>query len=263
MSDSQVTGSTMYIDSHCHLDHPALASRLVDVLASARAVGVERFIIPGVTPEKWPEIDRLASTTEGVSAAFGLHPMFADRYDGRLQEELSRYAADAKAIGEIGLDYALDEVSRDAQKAAFRGQLRLAVRMGLPVIIHCRRAFEDLIQILREEHVCTVGGVMHAYSGSAEMARMFIEENLLISLSGTITYRNAVKSPLVASRIALENLLLETDSPDLAPEPYRGKVNEPAYLLETARMVAAVKGIDLEVVARTTTANAERLFRIG
>lgn len=253
----------MFIDSHCHLDHPALAARLADVLASARAVGVERFIIPGVTPEKWPEIARLASTTEGVSAAFGLHPMFADRYDDRMLDELAGYAADARAIGEIGLDYALDEVSRNAQKTAFRGQLRLAVRMGLPVIIHCRRAFEDLMQILREEHVREVGGVMHAYSCSAEMARIFIGENLLISFSGTITYRNAVKGPLVASRVALEHLLLETDSPDLAPEPYRGKVNEPAFLLETARMVAAVKGVEVEEVARVTTSNAERLFRIG
>jgi len=253
----------MYIDSHCHLDHPVLASRLDDVLASARAVGVEGVIIPGVTPEKWQEIDRLASTIEGVSAAFGLHPMFADRYEVRLFEKLVRYAADAVAIGEIGLDYALNEIPRDTQKTAFRGQLRLAVRMGLPVIIHCRRAFEDLIQILREEHVREVGGVMHAYSGSAEMARMFIRENLLISLSGTITYRNAVKGPLVASRIALEHLLLETDSPDLAPEPYRGKVNEPAYLLEIARMVAAVKGVELEEVERATSANAKRLFRIG
>ncbi|MRR53643.1 MAG: TatD family deoxyribonuclease [Deltaproteobacteria bacterium] len=253
----------MFIDSHCHLDHPALAARLADVLVSARAVGVERFIIPGVTPEKWSEIARLASTTEGVSAAFGLHPMFADRYDDRMLDELAGYAADARAIGEIGLDYALDEVSRNAQKTAFRGQLRLAVRMGLPVIIHCRRAFEDLMQILREEHVREVGGVMHAYSGSAEMARIFIGENLLISFSGTITYRNAVKGPLVASRVALEHLLLETDSPDLAPEPYRGKVNEPAFLLETARMVAAVKGVEVEEVARVTTSNAERLFRIG
>jgi len=253
----------MFIDSHCHLDHPALASRLDDVLATARAVGVERFIVPGVTPEKWPEIARMASSTKGVFAAFGLHPMFADRYDEQLLEELSRFVASAKAIGEIGLDYALNEVSRDVQKAAFRGQLRLAVRMGLPVIIHCRRAFEDLLQVLREEHVREVGGVMHAYSGSAEMARMFIGENLLISLSGTITFRNAVKSPLVASRIALEHLLLETDSPDMAPEPFRGKANEPAFLLETARMVAAVKGIDLGEVARVTTSNAERLFRIG
>jgi len=253
----------MYVDSHCHLDHPSLASRLDDVLASARAAGVEKFIVPGVSPEKWAGIARLAAGTTGVFAAFGLHPMLAGRYDETLLEELARYAANAIAIGEIGLDYVLSGVPRDVQVIAFRSQLHLAVRMGLPVIIHCRKAFSDLILILREEGVREVGGVMHAYSGSAEMAHQFIKENLLISLAGTVTYRNAVKSPLVASLISLENLLLETDSPDMAPEPHRGKVNEPAFLLETARTVAEVKGIDIEEVARATTANAERLFRLG
>ena len=253
----------MYVDTHCHLDHPTLASRLDDVLASARAVGVERFIVPGVSPENWDGVAQVASKTPGVFSAFGLHPMLAVRYDGLLLEDLARYAAKAVAIGEIGLDYALPGIPREEQATAFRGQLRLAVRLGLPVIIHCRQAFDDLLHIMREERVREVGGVMHAYSGSYEMARLFGREGLLISLSGTLTYRNAVKSPLVASRMPLEQLLLETDSPDMAPEPYRGKVNEPAFLLETARAVAEVKGIDLEEVARVTTANAERLFQIG
>ncbi len=253
----------MYVDTHCHLDHPALASRLEEVLASAREVGVERFIVPGVSPEKWEGIARLAAGTPGVFAAFGLHPMLAAQYKEPLLENLAGYAANAVGIGEIGLDYALTGVSREAQATAFRGQLRLAVRMGLPVIIHCRRAFDDLIHILREEQVRKVGGVMHAYSGSPEMARIFAKEGLLISLSGTVTYKNAVKSPLVASRIPLEQLLLETDSPDMAPEPYRGKVNEPAFLLETARAVARVRGVDIKEIASVTTANAERLFLIG
>jgi TatD DNase family protein len=252
----------MYIDSHCHLDHPSLASRLDTVLFSARAVGVERFIVPGVSREKWAGIARLAAGTTGVFAAFGLHPMFAARYDEQLLEELARYAAKAIAMGEIGLDYALSGVSREEQVTAFRGQLRLAVRMGLPVIIHCRQAFADLLHILREERVRQVGGVMHAYSGSYEMACLFGKEGLLISLSGAVTYRNAVKSPLVASRMSLEQLLLETDSPDMAPEPYRGKVNEPAFLVETVRAVARIRDISVEEVAQVTTANAERLFRI-
>jgi len=253
----------MYVDSHCHLDHPSLASRLDDVLASARAAGVERFIVPGVSPEKWEGISRLAADTPGVFPAFGLHPMLAARYDEPLLEDLVRYAGKAVAIGEIGLDYVLSGVPREVQVKAFRGQLRLAVRMGFPVIIHCRKAFGDLIHILREEGVREVGGVMHAYSGSAEMAHQFIKENLLISLAGTVTYRNAVKSPLVAARIPLEFLLLETDSPDMALEPHRGKVNEPAYLLETARTVAGIRAIGVEELAQVTTANAERLFRLG
>ena len=242
--------------------HP-LRRDSIDVLASAREVGVERFIVPGVSPEKWEGIARLAAGTPGVYSAFGLHPMLAAHYEEPLLENLAGYAANAVAIGEIGLDYALTGVSREAQATALRGQLRLAVRMGLPVIIHCRRAFDDLIHILREERVREVGGVMHAYSGSPEMARIFAKEGLLISLSGTLTYNNAVKSPLVASRIPLEQLLLETDAPDMAPEPHRGKVNEPAYLPETARAVARVREIGVDEVARVTTTNAERLFRIG
>ncbi|MDD2335361.1 MAG: TatD family hydrolase [Geobacteraceae bacterium] len=252
----------MYVDTHCHLDHPSLATRLDDVLASARAVGVERFIVPGVSPEKWEGIARLAAGTPGVFAAFGLHPMLAARYDEPLLEALAEYAAKAVAIGEIGLDYALAGVSRKEQATAFRGQLRLAVRMGLPVIIHCRQAFDDLIHILREERVREVGGVMHAYSGSYEMACLFGKEGVLISFSGSVTYSNAVKTPRVASRIPLEQLLLETDSPDMAPEPYRGKINEPAFLLETARAVARIREIGIDEVAQKTTANAERLFRI-
>jgi TatD DNase family protein len=252
----------MYVDSHCHLDHPSLSTRLAEVLASARAAGVERFVVPGVSPEKWDGISRLAAGTPGVFPAFGLHPMLAARYDEPLLEDLARYAGKAVAIGEIGLDYHLSGVSREVQVKAFRGQLRLAVRMGLPVIIHCRKAFHDLIGILREERVREVSGVMHAYSGSPEMAAIFMEEKLQISLSGTVTYRNAVKGPLVAARIPLDHLLLETDSPDMAPEPHRGKVNEPAFLLETARAVARVRGISVEELARVTTANAERLFRM-
>jgi TatD DNase family protein len=252
----------MFVDTHCHLDHPNLASRLDAVLASAREVGVERFIVPGVSPEKWEGIARLAAGTPGVFTAFGLHPMLAARYEEPLLEDLAVYAASAVAIGEIGLDYALKGVSREEQATAFRGQLRLAVGIGLPVIIHCRQAFDDLIHILREERVREVGGVMHAYSGSYEMARIFAKEGLLISLSGTVTYSNAVKSPLVASRIPLEQLLLETDSPDMAPEPCRGEINEPALLLATARAVARIRNIGLEDVARATTANAERLFRL-
>jgi len=252
----------MYVDSHCHLDHPSLSARLAEVLASAHAAGVEKYIVPGVSPEKWEGISRLAASTPGVFPAFGLHPLSAAHYDDSLLEDLARYAGQAVAIGEIGLDYSLSGVSREAQVKAFRGQLRLAVRMGLPVIIHCRKAFHDLIGILREERVRAVGGVMHAYSGSPEMAAIFMAEKLLISLSGTVTYRNAVKAPLVAARIPLDHLLLETDSPDMAPEPYRGTVNEPAFLLETARAIARIRGVGVEEVARATTANAERLFRL-
>ncbi len=254
---------TMFVDTHCHLDHPSLSLRLDEVLDSARVAGVNRFIVPGVAPEGWQAIARLAARDQGVFPAFGLHPMLASRYDEPLLEELARYAEGAVAIGEIGLDYAITGVSREQQARALRGQLRLAVRLGLPVLIHCRRAFDDLVRILKEERVREVGGVMHAYSGSPEIARICIKHGLLISLVGTVTYRNAKKSPRVAAEIPLDHLLLETDAPDMAPEPYRGKVNEPAFLIETARAVAGIRGLAVDEVARATTVNAERLFRIG
>ncbi len=252
----------MIIDTHCHLDHPALAARLPAVLAEARRAGVEKFVVPGVDPEGWRGIAELAEREKGIYPAFGLHPMLACRYHEGLPEELQRYAPTAVAIGEIGLDYAVSGASREDQIAALRGQLRQAVRLGLPVLLHCRQAFQDLLRIVKEERVREVGGVMHAFSGSFEMAREFIKENLCVSLAGAITYRNAVKPLEVAARIPLEHLVLETDAPDMTPVPCRGRENEPAFLRFIAEKLANIKGISVEEVAAVTTANAERLLRI-
>jgi TatD DNase family protein len=164
------------------------------------------------------------------------------------------------AIGEIGLDYTLADVPREAQIAAFRSQLKLALKCGLPLIIHCRKAFQDLLSILMKENVQKVGGVMHAFSGSPETARACIKLGLFISVAGTVTYSSAVKPLAVVKSIPLAHLLLETDAPDMTPEPYRGRPNEPAFLVETARKVAEIKGVTMEEVAAVTTANAERLF---
>lgn len=254
----------MFIDTHCHLDHPSLASRRSTVLSEARRAEIGKFIIPGVDPEGWGVIAELANREVGIFPSFGLHPMLASRYREGLLDAIEHYSCSAcgVAIGEIGLDYTVSGVSREDQVAALRGQLRLAVRMGLPVLLHCRRAFQDLLRIVREERVREVGGVMHAFSGSPETAGDFIREGLRISIAGTITYRNAVKPPEVAARIPLDHLVLETDAPDMTPEPFRGRENEPAFLRATAEKLAEIKRISLEEVAAVTTANAERLFRI-
>lgn len=251
----------MFIDTHCHLDDPALLARLPEILAAARSAGVKNYIVPGVGPDGWAGIARLAEELDGVHPSFGVHPMLASQHDDPLLETLRSFAARAVAIGEIGLDYLVD-VAREKQQAVFRAQLRLAVEMGLPVMIHCRRAFRDLLAILREEHVQRVGGVMHAFSGSPETARECIALGMHIAVAGTVTYRNAVRPLEVVREVPLEHLLLETDAPDMTPEPYRGKGNEPAFLVEIARKVAEIKGVAVEEVARVTTANAERLFRI-
>jgi TatD DNase family protein len=252
----------MYFDSHCHLDHPLLNGDLPGLLASAGRAGVTGFLVPGVHPDGWPGIAALSRSYPEVSAAFGVHPMHAALLSPEVLRNLQDLSPLAAAIGEIGLDYALPSPSREVQQFAFRAQLKLAVQAGLPVLIHCRRAFRDLLVTLEEEGVSRAGGVMHAFSGSPETARACVRLGLHISLAGTVTYANAVRPPAVAAATPLERLLLETDAPDLAPEPHRGGVNLPHYLLETAARVAQIRGIGTEELARATTSNAARLFRL-
>lgn len=253
----------MVIDTHCHLDDSALLARLPEVLAAAAAAGVGKFIVPGVAPDGWDAIASLGREREGVYPAFGLHPMHAGLCSPNLLERLKRLAREAVAIGEIGLDYLLADISREIQIEAFRGQLRVAVDAGLPVLIHCRKAFQDLLRILREESVARVGGVMHAFSGSPEVALECIDMGLYIAVAGPVTYRNAVKPLQVVQTIPLDRLVLETDAPDMTPEPHRGLSNEPAFLVEIARKVAEIKGVSVAEVERVTTENAVRLFRLS
>lgn len=252
----------MFFDTHCHLDDPQLSRDLSGVLAAARQVGISGFLVPGVHYRDWPRVLALAMDHPEVVPAFGLHPMHADLYSPEVHCELQRLTPFAAAIGEIGLDYALPSPSRQTQQTAFRSQLKVAVEAGLPVLIHCRKAFADLLVILRQEGVWRTGGVMHAFSGSPETARDCLDLGLHISLAGTVTYLNAVRPPAVAALVPLERLLLETDAPDLAPETHRGEVNLPEFMLETAARVARIKGITVEQLGEITTANALRLFRL-
>jgi TatD DNase family protein len=252
----------MLIDTHCHLDDTSLAPRLPEVLAAARSAGVVKYIIPGVSPAGWDDITPLARREEGIFPAFGLHPMRTNLYTSRMLASLAQRLPGAVAIGEIGLDYLYADQPREKQQEAFRAQLRLAVEAGLPVLIHCRKAFRDLLVILREEDVARVGGVMHAFSGSPEIAWECIDLNLCIAVAGPVTWHNAIRPVEVVRRVPLEHLVLETDAPDLTPEPLRGQTNEPAFMVEIARKVAELKEVTAEEVARVTTANAERLFRL-
>jgi len=252
----------MFIDTHCHLNDSSFADRLPDVLAAARSAGVMKYIVPGVSPEGWDGINCIAAGRTDVYPAYGLHPMHATRYGPEIFAELARRLPEAVAVGEIGLDYLYDDQPREKQQEAFRAQLWQAVDTGLPVMLHCRKAFQDLLQILREEHVEKVGGVMHAYSGSPEVAWECVKLGLCISVAGPVTWQNAVRPLELVRRVPLEHLVLETDAPDLTPEPFRFRPNEPAFMVETARKVAELKGVTVEEVARVTTANAERLFRI-
>jgi TatD DNase family protein len=250
----------MFVDTHCHLDHPSLVARLPEVLNAAALAGVMKYIVPGVGPDGWGSVAALANCSAAIFPAYGLHPMLAGLCQNALLDRLEFLVKGSVAVGEIGLDYELAGVPRDLQMTAFRFQLQLAVAAGLPVLLHCRKAFHDMLRILKEENVQRVGGVMHAFSGSPEIAGECVKLGLCISISGTVTYLNARRPAEVVGKLPLDHLLLETDSPDMTPEPYRGRSNEPAFLIEIARKVAEIRGIELEEVAEVTTRNAERLF---
>ncbi len=250
------------IDSHCHLDLEPLKSGLPQLLREARAAGVLGFVVPGVHPDGWPGISVVAAENPRIMPAYGIHPMHADRVNGQVLDQLQELAAEGVAIGEIGLDPAYS-APLELQERAFRGQLRVAINLGLPVLIHCRRAFQRVEKILREERADRVGGIMHAFSGSVEMAREFIRLGFAISISGTVTWNNAVKPLRAARELPLEHLVLETDAPDMTPERYRGRFNRPAWITETAQRVAELRVISPEDVARITTGNARRILRLG
>lgn len=255
----QTEDMPVLIDTHCHLDQDVFAARLPEVLAAARRAGVTAFVVPGVHPADWERMASLASGQERVFPAFGVHPMHADLVDDTLLARLEALASNGVAIGEIGLDpsYPIPLV---VQEHAFRQQLRLAASLGLPVLVHCRKAFQRTRQILAEEGRGRVRGIMHAFSGSVEMAREFIRLGFLISISGTITWANAVRPLRLARELPLESLVLETDSPDMTPQAFRGQPNQPAYLAEVLHCVAQCRNDALLDVARQTTANAQSVL---
>jgi TatD DNase family protein len=252
----------MFIDSHCHLDLPPLSLDLPQVLQRAAAAGVGRFICPGVTPAGWSGIAATAAAHPAVFPAFGIHPQFVSSESLAALPALDRYLADAVAVGEIGLDYSDKNCDRLLQQELFRKQLRLAVKYSLPVIIHCRRAFADLLRILAEEKAHHCGGVLHAFSGSVEVAREAVALGLAIGIAGAVTWSGAIRPVQVVREMPLAQLLLETDAPDLTPEPQRGRTNEPAFLTVIAQQIAAIKEVTLETVAQVTTHNVERIFHV-
>lgn len=252
---------TDLVDSHCHLDIEPLRSRLPEVLEAARGAGVTRFVVPGVHPEGWERMAALARAHDGVHPAFGIHPMHSDLANSQMLDRLARIAPGGVAIGEIGLDPSY-RVPLGQQEQAFRGQLRLAVSLGLPVLIHCRGAFQRTLEILKEEDAVRVRGIMHAFSGSVEMAREFIRLGFLISISGTVTRTNAVRPVRLARELPLETIVLETDAPDMTPQAFRGQPNQPAYLTEVLGCVARIRGMYPGHVASRTTKNLQTVVSL-
>ncbi|MBW3114697.1 MULTISPECIES: TatD family hydrolase [Bacillaceae] len=255
----------MLFDTHVHLNAEQFDEDLEEVISRAREAGVENMVVVGFDR---PTIDRameLIGQYDFLYAAIGWHPVDAiDMKDEDLVwiEELSRHPK-VVAIGEMGLDYHWDKSPKDVQKEVFRKQIQLAKKVKLPIVIHNRDATQDIVDILREEGADEVGGIMHCFSGSPEIAQECVDMNFYISLGGPVTFKNAKKPKEVAKEIPLEKLLIETDCPYLAPHPYRGKRNEPAYVKLVAEQIAELKEVSLEEVEKMTTENAKKLFNIN
>lgn len=250
----------MLVDSHAHLDDPAFAGDLAEVLDRARRNDVGRILTVGTDAESSRRAVEIAERETDVFAAPGIHPHEADRAPSA--EPLRGPAAHPKAvaIGETGLDYAKRFAAPENQKRLFLSHLDLALELGKPIVIHCRDAHADAIEILRGRGISR--GVIHCFSGTAENAREYLAMGFYLSIAGPVTYPSAEKLRETVRSIPLDRLLVETDSPLLAPQAYRGKRNEPAYVRYAAAEVAKVHGCSIEAIAERTTANARSLFGI-
>ena len=250
----------MLFDTHAHYDASRFDADRHQLLASMAEHGVGRILNAGCDLASSRAAVELAHRYGFVWAAVGTHPDDADHVDGALLDAYRALAADERvaAIGEIGLDYHYEDVPREIQKTAFRMQLELAAELGLPVVVHEREAHADAMEILRQ--VPGVTGVFHCYSGSLEMARELVRMGWYIGFTGVLTFKNARKALEVAENIPLPRLLLETDCPYMAPEPYRGRRCDSTMLVETARKLAELRDVSLPEIARITWENGTRLF---
>ena len=259
----------MFIDSHCHIDGPEYDTDRDDVLARAREAGVTTMLNVGTGDPHSGAFERaveLAEKHDEIYAAVGVHPHDAKLFDdvaGQRLVNLIKGSQRVVAWGEIGLDYHYDHSPRDAQRAVFQRQLRLARELKLPVIIHSREADEDTVSILREElSGYERAGVLHCFGGSLQMARAAIDLGFCVSFAGNLTFKKAEDLREIARQLPLDRLMVETDCPYLTPVPFRGKRNEPARVVETAACLAMLHGWEVSEIARITTENFTRLFRI-
>lgn len=254
----------MLVDSHCHLDRLDYKEKhngIADVIGKAQAKGITHLLSVCVTLDDYPAMAELIAPFEQVSSTCGVHPLYKEAVmDEAL---LMEYASSDKvvAIGETGLDFFYSPETKDWQIDAFRRQIRVAKKLNKPLIIHTRGARQETLDILKEEGADQVGGVLHCFTESIEMAEEAMKMGFYISVSGIVTFKNAKELQEVIKAVPLERLLVETDSPYLAPVPHRGQENEPAYTYDVARFVANLKGVSYEKLAEVTTHNYFSLFK--
>jgi TatD DNase family protein len=252
----------MFADSHAHLSMPAFEHDLDEVVARAREAGVAGIMTCATSLADAPQNIAIARR-HGLRASVGFHPHQAKQWDDKSEEALRRFIAaspEIAAVGEVGLDYHYGFSPPDVQRDVLRRQIALARSAGLPLIIHTREATEDLKRILAEENAREAGGVLHCFSEDAALARFCLDLGLYISFSGIITFKNAGGIREAAQVVPLDRLLVETDSPYLAPVPHRGRRNEPSYVVEVARCLATVKGIAFTGLADAVSGAFDRLF---
>jgi len=265
-----LSNQSKLIDTHAHLDDPKFDNDRGDVIKRAIDAGIEYIITVGTwhppqAEEKGLEhVTELAGEYDLIYTALGVHPHDAKDANDDAFDEIKKLSTHPKviAIGETGLDYHYEHTPKDIQKSVFRKHIQIARELNLPLTIHTREAHNDTIEILVEEGVGDIGGVLHCFSGSYEMAKKCLDMGLYLSFTGVVTFPKATNIHEIVKKIPMERMLVETDCPYLAPEPYRGKRNEPAFIMETAKRIAEIKGVSFDDVARITTLNAKELFGI-
>jgi TatD DNase family protein len=253
-----------FVDSHCHINFPELVANIDDVLAKMHANDVVSALCVSVNLADFPKVLALAEQHPHIYASVGVHPDYEDVEEPSVAQ-LVKLAQHPKiiAIGETGLDYYRLTGDLEWQRERFRTHIRASRACQKPLIIHTRSSAEDTIRIMQEENAQEAGGVMHCFTESWEVAEAAIAMGFYISFSGIVTFKNAKQIKEVAQRMPMEHILIETDSPYLAPTPYRGKMNQPAYVKHVAEEIALLRGISVNEVGQFTTENFERLFKVG
>jgi len=257
----------MYVDSHCHINFPELAARLPEILGKMEENRVSHALCVSVNLPEFPQVLELAERHPNIYASVGVHPDYEDTPEPSVAQlvELSQHPK-IVAIGETGLDYYRLQGDLEWQRERFRVHIRASRETRKPLIIHTRAASEDTLRLLEEEGAGTgaggVAGVMHCFTETLYVAQAAVEMGFYISFSGIVTFKSAKELQAVALALPLERILIETDSPYLAPVPHRGKVNEPGFVMHVAEFIATLKGVPLETVAQVTTDNFFKLFNI-
>ena len=252
----------MLFDTHAHLNDPAFDADREEILKNLPAEGIGYVLNAGCSLASSKDIIAMAERYPYLYASVGSHPDSCDEVNEEVLEEFRRLCRHekVKAIGEIGIDYHYEDIPRQLQLVAFRKQLELAREVGLPVIVHERDAHEDGLALAKEYR--DVGGVFHCFSGSAEMARQLVDLGWYIGFTGVLTFKNARKAIEAAQAIPLDRIVLETDCPYMAPEPFRGRRNDPGYLFRMAEKLAELRGLELEQIHSITVENGKRLYRL-